>query len=66
MRLIDADEFMHRLEEEFDGVGVYDVSGDEVIYDMEQIIDRLPPVNITVPQYCPHCGRTVIGGNIKG
>ena len=23
-------------------------------------------INITIPQYCPHCGRTVIGGGTKG
>ena len=43
-RLIDADLLYEAIEEDFDGVCVYDVSPSEAISDMQRIIDYAPTV----------------------
>lgn len=45
MRLIDADALYTAIEDEFDGVCVYDVSQSEVISDFERIVDTVPTAN---------------------
>lgn len=45
MRLIDADEAIRLVNEEFNGVCVYDVSASRVIDDFENIIDKTPTIN---------------------
>lgn len=42
MRLIDADVLDGLIEEEFDGVCVYDVSPSQAVYDFQDIVCRAP------------------------
>lgn len=43
-RLIDADALNIAIEEDFDGVCVYDVSPYEAVNDMQSIVDRQPTI----------------------
>lgn len=45
MRLIDSDALYTAIENEFDGVCVYDVSQSEVISDFERVVDNVPTIN---------------------
>lgn len=44
-RLIDADELYKLIEEDFNGVCVYDVDPSEAVSDFQSIVDRTPTVD---------------------
>lgn len=48
MRLIDADALMEYIENEFDGVCVYDVSGNEAAREFCDMVDIAPTID-TIP-----------------
>lgn len=71
MRPIDADalydNYLETMKELIKST-TYDNVGLQVISLLcgAKLVTDAPTIELIIPQYCPHCGRTVIGGNIKG